>query len=416
MRYGIYTLDDFKFYDKTVICRVDINSPLKPDKSGLRDVTRIKGCLQTIKELSDKGAKLVLMSHQGGDLEYQNYSSTAPHAKVISELLNRQVQYIDDVCGPAARQKILGLGTGEIILLDNVRYMAEEMTMFENRLKLNPEEQSKTIICQKLAPLADLYVCDAFAASHRSQPTLVGMEELLPSAMGRLFEKEYTVLSDLLRNPARPCIFMLGGSKIQDAFIMMKSVLKNGVADGVLTGGLVSNILYLAKGIDIGQKSTEFIYNKNLKEWIEVAKELLDKYSDKIYLPKDLAYVKSGERIEVPKTEFPAEGLLVDIGTEAVKEYNIINNSKTIFINGPMGVFEEDASSYGTEKTLLAATSSSTYSVIGGGDSLTAANKYGIINDFSYVCTAGGALIRFLSGEEVPVVKALRKAFKKFKI
>lgn len=416
MKHGIYTLDDFDLYNKTVLCRVDINSPLKPDKSGLRDITRIEGCLPTIKELADKGAKVVILAHQGGDLEYQNYGSTAPHAQVMSELLGRPIQFIDDVCGPAARQKIKELKPGDILVLDNVRYMAEELTLFETRLKLTPEEQSRTVVVQKLAPLADVYVCDAFAAAHRSQPTLVGMEEVLPSAMGRLFEAELSALSRLRENPARPCLFILGGAKIEDAFLMMGSVLKDGVADGILTGGLVANIMFLAAGVNLGEQSKELIYKRNLAEYIEVAKELLEKYGDKIHLPEDLAWVEEGTRKEITVSSLPVDGLIVDIGHRTVERYlEKINNAQTIFINGPLGVFENEASSYGTREIWQGVANSSAFSVIGGGDSLTAANKFGVLDKFSYVSTGGGALVRFLTGEELPVIKALRKAAQRFK-
>lgn len=417
MKYGIYTLDDFDFKDKIVLCRLDINSPLKPDKSGLRDISRLKRCLPTIKELADKGAKLVLLAHQGGDLEYKNYGSTAPHAAVLSELLNRPVQFVDDVCGPAARQKIKELKPGQILLLDNVRYMAEELTLFETRLKLSPEEQSKTIVVQKLAPLADFYVCDAFAAAHRSQPTLVGMEEVLPSAMGRLFEAEISALSSVKENPQRPCLFILGGAKVEDAFIMMKAVLKDRVADCILTGGLVANIMLLASGFDLGTKSTAFIYDHNLHGYIETAGELLSEYSHEIYLPEDLAFAKDNVRQELAVEDLPADELLVDIGARTVNNYiSQINNAQTIFINGPMGVFEKEISAYGTRAIWEGVAVSPAFSVIGGGDSLAAANKFGVSDKFKYASTAGGALVRFLSDKELPVVKALRKAAKRFEV
>ena len=151
--------------------------------------TRLKGCAPTVRELAEAGARVVLLAHQGGDLEYHNYASTEPHAAVMSELTGREVGFIDDVCGPAARDAVGRLADGDVLLLDNVRFCGEELTLFERKLELSPEDQAKTLVVRKLAPLADLYVCDAFAAAHRSQPTLVGFEQLLPSAMGRLFER-----------------------------------------------------------------------------------------------------------------------------------------------------------------------------------------------------------------------------------
>ncbi|MBR0444634.1 MAG: phosphoglycerate kinase, partial [Clostridia bacterium] len=210
MRFGINTLDDFDVKSKTVLCRVDMNQPVDREHDSLKSIARIKGCAPTVRELSDKGAKVVLMAHQGSDIEYKNFYCTRPHAKVLSELLGREVKWIDDVCGPAAREAIKSLKDGEILLLDNVRYESEEQTLFEMKLKLTHEQQAKTHLIEKLAPLGDLYVCDAFAAAHRDQPSLCAFEQVLPSAMGRLFEKEYCVISELMEQPEHPCVFVLG--------------------------------------------------------------------------------------------------------------------------------------------------------------------------------------------------------------
>ncbi|MEW6106738.1 MAG: phosphoglycerate kinase, partial [Bacillota bacterium] len=331
MKHGIYTLDDIPIEGKTVLCRVDINSPIDRERGVLKDTTRIRFCVPTIEELAARGAKVVLMAHQGGDLEYQNFTSTEPHAKVLSELMGRPVEFIDDVCGPAARERITNLKCGEVLLLDNVRFMSEEMTLFETKLKLSPEQQAKTLVVRKLAPLADFYICDAFAAVHRSQPTLVGFQEVLPSAMGRLFERELSALTQVRETPERPCIYVLGGAKIQDAFLMMGAVLADGAADKVLTGGLVSNIMLVARGSDIGSTSQDFLYANNLGEYIKVAGEILDKFANRVLLPVDLAYVDETGRHEVRVDELPAPGLLVDIGHRTVEQYRKeIAQAKTI--------------------------------------------------------------------------------------
>lgn len=415
MRFGINTLDDFEMKGKTVLCRVDINQPVDRKTGTLKDLTRIKACIPTISELVENGAKVVLLAHQGGDLEYRNYYTTAPHAKVMTELLDREVMFIDDITGPAARESIKNLKDGEILLLDNVRFVAEEMTLFETKLNLSEEEQSKTQVVTKLAPLADLYVCDAFAAAHRAQPSLVGFQQVLPSAMGRLFEEEFCVISEIMEKPKRPCVFVLGGAKIQDAFMMMSTVLKNGSADKVITGGLVSQIMFLAKGIDIGKQSTEYIYRNNLEEYIETAKGILKEYEKRILIPVDLAYVEEGNRKEIEVDKLPVDVMLLDIGHKTVENYKReLDEASTIFINGPIGVFENEPTEYGTKAIWETAAASKAYTVIGGGDSITAVNKYSLQDKVSYICTGGGALVRFLTGEELPVVKALRHAAQKF--
>lgn len=409
MRFGIRTLDDLHLSGKTVLCRVDINQPVDRASGTLKSINRIRACVPTVRELSDKGAKVVLMAHQGSDIEYKNYYTTKPHAAVLSELLGREVKWIDDVCGPAAREAIRALKDGEILLLDNVRFVAEEQTLFETKLRLTHEQQARTLLVEKLAPLADCYVCDAFAAAHRDQPSLCGFEQVLPSAMGRLFEQEFCTVSQVMEAPERPCVFVLGGAKISDAFLMMQTVLSRGVADHIVTGGLVGNIFLTALGEQIGQGSLDFILKSNYGEYIDRARELYAQYADKIVLPKDLSWVENGGRKEALLGSVPADIGAVDIGHETVREYQqLILNAGTVFVNGPMGVFEQLESEYGTRAVWQAIADTKGHSVLGGGDSITATEKFGLTDRMGYICTGGGALIRFLSGEVLPVVRALR--------
>lgn len=413
MRFGIKTLDDFEKKDglrgKTVLCRVDINQPVDRAKGTLKSINRIQACVPTIRELSEKGARVVLMAHQGSDIEYKNYYTTKPHAEVLSRLLGFEVKWVEDVCGPTARKAIESLNDGEVLLLDNVRFMAEEQTLFETKLCLSHEDQAKTQVVTKLAPLGDLYVCDAFAAAHRDQPTLCGFEQILPSAMGRLFEKEYCTVSSLMEEPERPCVFVLGGAKIADAFQMMKTVLSKGSADLVLTGGLVANIFLASQNVQIGKGSLDFIMKSNYGQFIDVAKELYGLYADRIVLPVDLAWVCDGKRHEAGIGEIPEEIAAVDIGSGTAERYRKeILNARTVFVNGPAGVFEQEASELGTKTIWQALADTEAFTVLGGGDSITATEKYNLTDRIGYICTGGGALIRFLSGEELPVVKALR--------
>ena len=167
MRFGIHTLDDFDLRGKTVLCRVDMNQPVDRATGTLKSTARIEACVPTIRELSDKGARLVLLAHQGSDIEYKNFYCTRPHAAVLEQLLGKHVEWIDDVCGPSARQNIRELKDGEILLLDNVRYISEEQTLFEMKLRLTHEQQAKTLLVEKLAPLADYYVCGLCGSAPR---------------------------------------------------------------------------------------------------------------------------------------------------------------------------------------------------------------------------------------------------------
>ena len=233
--------------------------------------------------------------------------------------------------------------------------------------------------------------------------------------MGRLFEQEYVVISELMEQPQHPCVFVLGGAKVSDAFLMMDRVLSSGAADQVLTGGLVANIMLAAKGEPIGQGSMDFIKKSNLEEMIAIAGQILSKHADKIILPKTLAYLQDGERREDAPANLPTDASVLDIGEVAAREYaRIIQVAKTVFVNGPMGVFEQPATELGTKIVWDALGDTPAYTVVGGGDSITATSKYGKTDKISYICTGGGALIRFLTGEELPVVKALRYAAKTF--
>jgi phosphoglycerate kinase len=415
VKYGIHTLDDFAWGGKVVLCRVDINAPLDQESGGLRDTTRLEGCAPTVRELADAGARVVLLAHQGGDLEYHNYASTEPHAAVMSELTGRRIRFIDDVCGPAAREAVGRLTDGEVLLLDNVRFCGEELTLFERKLELSPEQQARTLVVRKLAPLADLYVCDAFAAAHRSQPSLVGFEQLLPSAMGRLFEREYENLARLREEPARPCVFVLGGTKIQEAFPMMAAALAGGVVDAVLTAGLVANVMLAASGVDIGAPSMAFIRASQLEPFVEESRAILADFGDKVVLPADLAYVENGERAEVAAADLPVAEQLVDLGHAAVDDYRRhIADAGTVFVNGPAGVFERPETDYGTRCLWEAMADSSAFSALGGGDSVAAMNRFALAGRFDYVCTAGGAMVQFLSGKPMPVVEALKESAVRF--
>ena len=406
---GIRTLDDFEVAGKTVLLRVDINSPVDAQTKRIKDDTRIRASAPTIRELSEKKAKVVILAHQADPMDYQNFTSLEEHALLLQQALGLQVQFIDDVVGPAAREAIKSLREGEILLLENVRIHTEETIIFEKQLKLTSAEQAKTIVVRKLAPLADIYLCDAFACVHRSEPTLVGFPEVLPSGCGRLFEEEVRVLNKVSKDPARPCLFMLGGAKILDAFKMMETVLENGSADKVLTTGLVADIMLKAAGHELGAETDALVKDKLLEEFIPIAEKLLKAYPDRVLYPKDVAFMRNGWRAEMDISGLPADSLIVDIGHLTAEIYGrLIKDAGTIFMNGPAGIYENEASAFGTRSLWERVAESKAFSLIGGGDTIAAAKKFKVENGISYICTAGGGLIMYLSGETLPVIEALR--------
>jgi phosphoglycerate kinase len=418
MEAGILTLDDFDFCDKTVILRVDINSPIDQTTGGLADDNRIRKSLPTIRELADAGARIAILAHQGDTEDYRSLVSLAPHAERLAELLDRPVGFVADVCGPAAVERVRALQNGDLLLLENVRYLTEEVSTFVDYVKLTPEEMTRTWLVRSLAPLANLFVCEAIAAAHRSAPSLVGFAEALPAAGGRLFVDELGALTRIKESPAQPCIFLLGGSRIADAFSMMEQVLKEGTAHRVLTSGLTGEVMLLALGHRLGKPSEQLIRDKGLGSFIDKARALLDAYGERILHPTDFAVDACPEpgrrnsgRVELALDDLPSDRLLVDIGPATIARYvEEIRRAATIFVNGPAGVYEQAVSAVGTEQLWTAVADAPGYSVIGGGDSVAAAKRFGVRERMGYVCTSGGGMVRFLSGQALPVVDALRRA------
>lgn len=414
MELNILTMDDFNFKNKTVILRPDINSPINHDTGKLADDNRIRMSLPTIRELTSKGAKVVILAHQGDIEDYRSLVDLNLHAERISELLGHPVGFIDDVCGPAAVEHIKMLKPGELLILNNVRYLMEEVSTFLKYVKLTPEQICKARLVRNLAPLADIYVNDAIAAAHRFTPSLVGFAEVLPAVGGRLFVDEYRSLFRVKENPNHPCVFMLGGSRIADAFSMMEVVLAGGTADYVLTSGLNGEVMLLAKNYKLGAPTEQLIANRGLNPYIERAKHLLDRYGDKILYPTDLVVEENGRKV-LTLDDLPSDKLLVDVGEMTIQSYSqVVAEAETIFFNGPVGIYEKPVSAEGTRRILGAIANSAGYSVLGGGDSVAASERFGIREHLSYVCTSGGAMVRFLSGQELPVVEALIRAKARF--
>lgn len=411
MSVNIRSIDEFDYRGKRVLLRVDINSPIDPETKQIVNDNRIDKSIPTIRDLADKGAKLVLIAHQGDTLDYQNLVSLREHAKKLSQKMDREVQFIDDVAGPAARERIRELNDGEILLLDNLRYLVEEVSTFENHVKLSPEEMTQTYLVRNIAPLIDYYVNDAFAAAHRDSPSMVAFQELLPSAGGRLLMDELNALSAIMDNPTRPCVFVLGGLKISDAFGMLKQVLSQGIADIVLTAGVTGQVMLMAKGTQIGQDSERFIRERSLDAFIPPSKEYLSHYPEKLHLPLDVAVEDGGDRKEVSVEALPADGLIIDIGEKTIEAYEqIIAKAGTIFVNGPAGIYEREIGAKGTRRLWYAIVEALGFSVIGGGDTVSSASKLVDTSKVGFVCTGGGALIRYLSGQRLPVLDALERA------
>lgn len=403
-----YTIDDFDLDGKTVLVRVDINSPVDPLTGLLLDDTRIRLHAETIDELAEKGAKTVLLAHQSRPGK-KDFITLQQHAEALSNLLDRPVRYVDDIFGSNARETITALKKGEILLLENVRFYSEEI------LQREPPQQAGTHMVRLLSPLADLFINDAFAAAHRSQPSLVGFALKMPSAAGRVMERELKALYSAVNNVERPCVYVLGGVKVDDSIMVMENALESGSADYILTTGLMANLFLWGGGVNIRKYNRKFIEDRDYCEYVKKAKKICKKFKDKILVPSDLAVCRDDKRLEYAVDKLPNLPIF-DLGTETTTEYaRVIRNARTIFANGPAGVFEKEGFNQGTEDILNAISSSSGFSIVGGGHLAAAANQMGLTG-ISHISSGGGASINLIAGARLPAVEVLREAALRSKV
>ncbi|MBW6516932.1 MAG: phosphoglycerate kinase [ANME-2 cluster archaeon] len=403
------TIDDFNLSGKTILCRLDLNSPMTPDQ-GILDDKRFRSSLTTLNELED--SRLVLMSHQSRPGK-QDFTTMEPHAKQLSKLLGRKVKYIDDIFGSRAVSEIKKLKDGDVLMLENVRFFSEESMI------RSAQEHARSVMVQRLSPLMDFYMNDAFAVSHRSHLSIMGFTPLLTSIAGRLMEKEITSLSRGCEDNTRPCVYVLGGAKVDDSLKVTEHVLANKKADRVLLTGVVANIFLAAKGVDIGKPNMEFIRSQGYADLIPEAKQLLDRFNNHIGLPIDVALNKDGgrveESIELLNTNHNSNLPIHDIGLETIVSFSKeIQNAQTVIMNGPAGVFENEIFSLGTMELIEAATKSG-FSVIGGGHIAAALYKLGIEARIDHVSTGGGACLDFLAGEKLPGIEGLKESASRYR-
>ncbi|MBS3128405.1 phosphoglycerate kinase [Candidatus Woesearchaeota archaeon] len=410
MGYDFLTLDDVEVKNKVVLARVDINCPIDPATGLITNDERIKlHAATTLKELRDKGAKTVVLSHQGrpGDNEF---ISLQQHAELLKKYLGNHIQFVDDIFGSNAKEHIKKMNPGDILVLENVRFFSEET------LERPADVQAHCILVKALAAVSDLFVNDAFAAIHRSQPSLVGFGEMLPTVAGRVVEKEIAALQKILVQPQRPIVYLLGGVKVKESLKVIKNLMKQNQADVILTGGILGNLFLAAKGYDLGPISLEVLQGKEILPLLPQAKELIEKYGDKIETPVDVAVKKQEERIEVRVAKLPTPYIISDIGRETVGRYSkILEDAKTIVINSPMGRFEIPGFEYGTYALLEKVSCENAYTVVGGGHSAKVVADMGIAEKFSHVSIGGRATLYYLSGEKAPVMQMLQKAKQRVK-
>jgi len=396
-------ISDFDIKDKRVLLRLDLNSPLDPATGKILDDSRIVACRPTLDAL--KSAKVVVLSHQGRPGK-RDFTSLRQHAELLQKNCSQKVTFVEDVMGPSARGAIERVRSGEVLVLDNVRFCAEE------NLEDKGETLAKSNLVRRLSPLFQLYVNDAFAAAHRAQASLVAFPYVLPAAAGILMQKELDALGKLLREPTRPATYVLGGAKIDDKVPVLEHLLGTGKADQVLVGGNVAKVFLKAEGHKFGPYEESELAKD--QEQIAKAKNILDKHKPRIVMPFDFGEEQNGKRVEVSVRNLKQAGRLLDIGQQTAKQYaDTVMKSKTIVGAGPLGVFEESGFELGTKVILEAMVKSGGFTVIGGGHLAGYAGILGVAQNLSHVSTAGGAMLSLLAGEELPAIVALSDAAKR---
>lgn len=394
------TIKNYDLRNKKVLLRLDINSPLDPRSGEILDTFRIRSHIPTLEALSD--SKVVVLAHQSRP-GLEDFTTLEKHADKLAEFLDKEVKYIDDIFGSAAREEIANLENGEVLVLENVRFCSEEVS--ENVIRKPPEEQAKTIFVRKLSPCVDFYVNDAFAVSHRSQPSVVAFPKVLPSAAGLLLDKEVKTLSEVLKCKDSPRVFLFGGAKAKDTLKVIENLLKNELAEYILTSGIVGNLFLKVRGYSLGKEN-----EKALKEEeIEVAKKL---DNEKIITPLDIAYSKEGKRKEIKVENLKNNNIkikILDIGRETIAYYSsIIRQAKLVVANGPCGVFEMEEFALGTKEMIKQIANSKAISILGGGHLSAIARSMRMADKITYISTGGKACLRFLAGEKLVGLEVLR--------
>ncbi|MEK4248860.1 phosphoglycerate kinase [Paenibacillus sp. FSL W7-1287] len=377
---------------KKVFVRVDFNVPL--ENGAITDDKRIRETLPTINYLIEKGAKVILASHLGrpnGEV-VEELRHTASAAR-LSELLGKPVVKANEAVGDAVKAQIADMQNGDVLLLENVRFYPGE-------------EKNDAELAKQFAELADLFVNDAFGAAHRAHASTEGIAHHLPAVSGLLMEKELDVLGKALNNPERPFTAIVGGSKVKDKIAVIEKMIE--IADNIIIGGGLSYTFFKAQGYEIGQSLLDSSKLDLTLEFIEKAK----KAGKNLYLPVDIVvtdeFSANANTKIVPVDSIPADMEGIDIGPKTREIYaDVIKNSKLVVWNGPMGVFEIEPFSHGTRAVAQATAETEGYTVIGGGDSAAAAEKFGLADRMNFISTGGGASLEFMEGKALPGVVAL---------
>ncbi len=394
-------IDDIDTKGKTILARVDMNTPINPETGKLMELNRIAEASVTIRDL--KNSKVVVATHQGR-VGRSDFISLEQHATALSNYLGYEVKFIDDIFGPAAREQIDSISVGEVLLLDNLRLASEENKEF------SPKDATKTFLVQRLYKHFDACVLDAFPTAHRSCPSIVGFAELMPACGGRLVAKELKALNRILSVAKGIYATVLGGAKVSDRLEAIDTLIENNRADKVLLTGLIANIFLIASG-----RINDSAGLEGEEKYVKRAEKLLSDYPEVFEMPIDVAIDEGGSRVEVAVEDLKAGQKILDIGNNTMEYYSrMIRSSGMAFMSGPPGVFERPEFAKGTESLLRSMASSLGTTIVSGGHLSAALERFGIKEWIDHVSTAGGALVLFLAGKKLPLFESLNRAARRY--
>jgi len=388
------TVEDIEVKGKKVLLRADFNVPLDMNTGAIRDGSRIRASLPTIKYLVDHKAKVIICSHLGRpEGKVVENLRMAPIAQKLSQLIGLPVSTASDCIGPEVESKVGTLKEGDILVLENLRFHPEE--------ELNDAD-----FARKLARLADIYVNDAFGTAHRAHASMVGVAKYLPAVAGFLMKKELEVMEKLLHNPERPSACLIGGAKVSDKIELLQNMLKK--VDMLLVGGGMAATFLKAQGYEVGHSLVE-------DDKLDLAKKLLqeaEEWKVSFLLPIDAVVageIKAGAQTRVvPITNIPSGGHIVDIGPKSIELFcNELKKYRTIMWNGPMGIYEIPQFAQGTKSIASFLSTLNATTIIGGGSSAEVVDEMGLADKMTHVSTGGGAILKFLEGVTLPGVKVL---------
>jgi phosphoglycerate kinase len=395
------TLEDLELENKRVFLRVDINTPVHPTTGALIEQARLEEAATTIGDLPQ--SRIVVASHQGR-VGRSDYISLGPHAEALQSIIKKPVKFVPDVFGPEALREIDSLASGEVLVLDNLRFTAEENQEYK------PTDAERTFLVSRIQKHVDACVLDAFSTAHRSTPTIVGFAGLVPTCAGRTVGRELRMLDRVVSVEKGPYFTVLGGAKVNDRLEAIDALVANNRADKVLLCGVVGLVFLKAVGKYRGDLKIDGEQKLLLK-----ARQLVNADPERFVMPIDVGIKVDDARKDLDVKDLAAQAQVLDVGPKTVEKYErYIKGAGTVFMSGPPGAFEWDEFSYGTEHLLRAMASSLATTIVSGGHLSSALRKYEIHDQIDHISTAGGALVQYLAGKRLPLIDALERAADKW--